>query len=390
MDRFLRRAKRQRSPTADEPAKDASGNEAAIQRRRTVQDEEEGEEEEQAFVLRSGLVATPDEGAAGGGEEEALEDGQQTPPRLQWGSFLGAAVEQSPGEFGGSQYIQSPPQPRRRSSLGPRELGPVAAISDEDAERAFAAIDSGIGTGRGARAGDAADGEEAPASAAPPPVFPVFHPIRRRKSGRKVLHLVRHGESEFNYVTRYGKSFEDPTDMFDTRLTVNGRQQARQMAEELRAAKIPDDALWICSALTRAIQTCMIARRGVGAPPERDGDIIVRPDLAEQLCTCGDVGRPRSELLTEFPNLTPSLSELAEEWWFSDPNKPNEPVPGGFRRSEPKDEFKRRVGRFRRWAEDRPEKHIVVFAHHNSLRELSAQAGEPKSLRNCEYVRLEL
>ena len=51
-------------------------------------------------------------------------------------------------------------------------------------------------------------------------LFPIFRP----KAERKVLYIIRHGESEFNAATNTGKGFSDPQ-IYDPKLTAKGQSQ---------------------------------------------------------------------------------------------------------------------------------------------------------------------
>lgn len=51
-------------------------------------------------------------------------------------------------------------------------------------------------------------------------LFPIFRP----KGERKILYIIRHGESEFNAATNTGKGFSDPQ-IYDPKLTAKGQNQ---------------------------------------------------------------------------------------------------------------------------------------------------------------------
>lgn len=44
----------------------------------------------------------------------------------------------------------------------------------------------------------------------------------------QTLHMIRHGESEYNAATSFGTAFEDPI-IFDPQLTAKGRRQVLPM-----------------------------------------------------------------------------------------------------------------------------------------------------------------
>ncbi|CAG9467561.1 unnamed protein product [Pedinophyceae sp. YPF-701] len=82
--------------------------------------------------------------------------------------------------------------------------------------------------------------------------------IARQVAGRaKRLVIIRHGESEYNHAINHSREWADPI-MFDPDLTDRGLQQCAKLREELtKEAAIPPDALWVCSPLTRAVQTML-------------------------------------------------------------------------------------------------------------------------------------
>ena len=43
----------------------------------------------------------------------------------------------------------------------------------------------------------------------------------------QTVHIIRHGESEYNAATQYNKGFDDPQ-IYDPKLTAKGRRQVWQ------------------------------------------------------------------------------------------------------------------------------------------------------------------
>lgn len=144
-------------------------------------------------------------------------------------------VPMSPGDCGGSQYIHSPMVP--------------ASARDSSA---------------------AAAGAHLPL--ARPALFPLLFMVcenwdrwvatfltRPKPRGQKTIHIVRHGESEYNAACAApGSSWEEPA-IFDAALTPLGHAQSVALGSEL-AQVVSADALWVTSPLTRAIQTCVLVR----------------------------------------------------------------------------------------------------------------------------------
>ena len=90
-------------------------------------------------------------------------------------------------------------------------------------------------------------------------LFPIF--VR----GRKVVHLVRHGQSTYNEAISGPGSWDEPN-IFDAPLTKLGVRQAKGLGSFL--AKLPKDAVWVTSPLTRGGDV----RARIQVEPRGDGD----------------------------------------------------------------------------------------------------------------------
>jgi len=308
--------------------------------------------------------------------------GGATPSR--WG-------DASPGEHGGSQYVMSPGR----------------EYSECESEQEF---DEPIR--------EALKEHKKPQAASAPKMFPIFC------SGRKQVLLVRHGQSTYNEAIAGPGSFDEPQ-MFDAALTELGRIQAKGLGLEL--SKVPKDALWITSPLTRAMETCVIGRRAglevkasrlkekaaaaaaaatatgacdenvdsANTPGSSSGTldvekayeewtrkVVICADLTEKLSCTGDIGRPKRSLERDFPDLALAISRIpADRWWWDCERGPNDAESRQFNSFEPKQHFKQRVERFRSWLLRRPEKTFVVFGHSTFFKEF---IGGTRTLKNCE------
>jgi len=224
-------------------------------------------------------------------------------------------------------------------------------------------------------------------------VYSIFKPPSKR------LYLIRHGESEANAAwTHFSRSHSDlagydrsheaalwhqytePDHVFDAPLTERGKLQAMGLREQLQRLKVADDALWVCSPLTRALQTCLLA-----APPCGGRQVIIRPELTEHLASKGDVGRPKSLVHAEFP-MVEGLAEVPEVWWPE-----LDPPSCGARRilgaTEQIESVRRRAGQFREWLHSRPESSIVVVGHSTWFMQFM---GAKTRLKNCEVHAMQI
>ncbi|KAK9807423.1 hypothetical protein WJX73_004631 [Symbiochloris irregularis] len=227
-----------------------------------------------------------------------------------------------------------------------------------------------------------------PATDGPQKLFPVF----RRKAEWKTVHVIRHGESEYNAATRNQIDFADPL-IYNPQLTAKGRAQSQRLKSQLAGMKLPQKVLWVTSPLSRAMQTMLLScpkpdlLKGAQANPSSNAGYrtVVRSELSEHLMTTGDVGMPASFLRSKFPQLTGALEGLEERWWFSPCS--NDAVLRCAGCYEPRRSLVERVGQFRRWVMEQPEKTIIVYGHSTMLREF---IGGDKSLRNCELFTLQV
>eukprot|EP00877_Chromochloris_zofingiensis_P003388 jgi/Chrzof1/1304/Cz10g02110.t1 len=237
----------------------------------------------------------------------------------------------------------------------------------------------------------------------PVQVFPIFVP----KMQRKCVIIIRHGESVYNRMDSESRNWGDPK-VYDAPLTARGDKQAQSLRLDLAEAcakreKQFGDALWVTSPLTRAMQTFLTAcpyqsrlqRAANGANAstsaagghvsERPLRMVVLSTIAEHCATTGDIGRPRSTLVEEFPLLAGPLCELPEVWWFNpDPvSKPNCCKSRCFGKRETLDQLKHRVGEFSRWLQSRPEKFVVAFGHSTFWKHFS---NNKIGMKNCDMM----
>jgi len=235
----------------------------------------------------------------------------------------------------------------------------------------------------GARAGGGRVSPGGRAAARDAPLFPIFRPLHQRKT----VHILRHGESAYNAaVSAAGSGFADPL-IFDARLTPRGRAQATRASATLAALRLPADALWVVSPLTRALETFSLASRAGGAgagpssAPPQPHTVTVRADLAEHCATAGDVGAPASALRAAWPALAAAgaFDGLPERWWHG--AHVNCAAKRTLAAYETKRELAARVGAFRRWLHTVDARVVVCVGHSTHF---AALAGGRARLRNCE------
>ena len=122
-----------------------------------------------------------------------------------------------------------------------------------------------------------------------------------RRLGRPAMILVRHAESEWN--RHFSRTRIDPG-IPDPALTEDGRRQAEQLRETLRAAGV---TRLIASPYRRALETASIVADALDLP------IAVEALVRERCVFSCDLGTPRSRLTALWPGL--DFSHLEELWW---------------------------------------------------------------------------
>jgi hypothetical protein len=170
-------------------------------------------------------------------------------------SLGGEDITLSPGELGGSQYIMSPGDRAREHAVAEREHGVGRQSALPSSVEEVAALEL----------------------RQQQRLYPIF------VKGRKIVHLVRHGQSTYNEAISGPGSWDEPN-IFDAPLTTLGVNQARGLGGFL--AKLPKDAVWVTSALTR-----------------RDGDVRARVQVlargeirAEEKSRGGERSRGRNRV----------------------------------------------------------------------------------------------
>jgi broad specificity phosphatase PhoE len=174
--------------------------------------------------------------------------------------------------------------------------------------------------------------------------------------------LVRHGQSEFNAaftLTRVDPGIPDP------RLTALGREQAEHAAMQLRGAGV---ARLIASPYTRTLETASIIAARLGVP------IAIDARVRERATFHCDIGSPRQDLATRFPEL--AFDHLDEPWWHDHI---------ALDRAESEDELGLRARAFcADWAGRRDWQDVAVITHWGFIRAVTGQ-----SVQNAEILRLD-
>ncbi|GIL54502.1 hypothetical protein Vafri_10024 [Volvox africanus] len=264
------------------------------------------------------------------------------------------------------------------------------------------------------------------------PLFPIFTQGRAR---RRPIHLIRHGESEYNLACKGRGGFGDPSDIFDARLTPTGEKQAKALRPQLLdLMQQHGDPLFIVSPLSRAIETFLHMlpdperlricpqtpppgsrsssshqqqqQHGQSQPHSRlqAGDapgagsscilglaskpvnVVICPFLTEFLLTSGDVGRPRSVLIESYPQVAEQLRKGLdkERWWYENASKgPNCAMSKVLNSTEPDKSAKARVDRFRHFVFSQSHRPVVVVGHANFFKTLT---HDSHYMSNCQMM----
>mmetsp|Transcript_54051 Transcript_54051/g.171512 ORF Transcript_54051/g.171512 Transcript_54051/m.171512 type:complete len:252 (+) Transcript_54051:89-844(+) len=145
----------------------------------------------------------------------------------------------------------------------------------------------------------------------------ILHTRRRREARKnkpKIIHLIRHAESEFN--RHYENTSSDPM-IPDAPITPKGVNQATALRKTLSGGAAgelhPPPEVVMASPLTRALQTAVVAFP--------DANVEVEPLIREWLTDSCDIGRDPGELSEAFPAI--NFDKLpGPVWWYTDPEGP--------------------------------------------------------------------
>ena len=123
----------------------------------------------------------------------------------------------------------------------------------------------------------------------------------------RVLHLIRHAQSNWNVKTQGEHVGAHPTIVdVDSRLSAVGIEQAAHLSLD---SILPAPQLILSSPLSRALSTAIALSGGSG--------IEVRAEpLATEWCenSC-DIGRPSNELRDEYGEAVTKLGYIGTQWW---------------------------------------------------------------------------
>ncbi|CAF1407174.1 unnamed protein product [Rotaria sp. Silwood1] len=183
-----------------------------------------------------------------------------------------------------------------------------------------------------------------------------------QQSTTKTLFLIRHGQSIAN------RDYDESSAYRDAGLTEQGFAQAKALQKELEELQID---LAIVSPLTRALQTCQSA-----LPTSYSGPILVLPEVAEICSSHYSCGQKRSVIQPKFPNRFDwSNVPIDDIWWWPYDQK---------HCSETNDYQRKRIEKFRRFIQERPEKRIAVFSHGDYLWDFLE--GRRPYPANCQVI----
>jgi len=171
--------------------------------------------------------------------------------------------------------------------------------------------------------------------------------ITMSRENQKMISIIRHGRTEMNEVLskhRWGDPNFNDAELWDTRLTEIGQNQARQLNELIRDPNskyhhLLETELIVSSPLSRALHTAELAFSKTRLFHEEESMLmmmpssssssgkktspplrLVHPLASERVYLSSDTGRPHAELRQEFPRWDYSLLQPQDKWWFHHPS----------------------------------------------------------------------
>ena len=175
----------------------------------------------------------------------------------------------------------------------------------------------------------------------------------------KKIYLIRHAQSEANAAYDLANEV-----IYDAKITPLGKQQALMARDKLKNINFD---LIVCSPLTRTLQTLSIIFSS------QIHSTIILPFIREHLDNTSDTGRQPDILKKEFVNL--NFDSLKNFWWNN-----NIPIDFNIINYESIEDLDRRVFKFKKWINARPEKLIAVVSHGTFISRITNVF-----LSNCEF-----
>lgn len=162
----------------------------------------------------------------------------------------------------------------------------------------------------------------------------------------KTIICIRHGESNFNFISRRFRENTPSTGLEDPALTLTGINQAFSLNV--------DSEIIITSPLQRAVQTALLLKK--------NQKIIASALCRERITVHGDYGNTVDKMSKLYPNI--DFSELPAEIWWHD---------------ETPAMIAERAQLFRNYLSNLPYNKIIVVSHYGFLKEFTNN-----DLKNCE------
>jgi len=194
---------------------------------------------------------------------------------------------------------------------------------------------------------------------------------------KKVV-LVRHGESIAQGFSRKQRWTAENSFLCDAELGSTGQAQALELCDGVRHGLLDFDVeLVVCSPLTRAFQTAILAFGHLGVtvlPHPGIRELAPRgygkPGLPQQPeCTGRDVSDLQADARLQLPSVDWSLLQESPQPWWSNVVETQENV-------------EQRLDDFCTWLSLRPEESVAVVCHFNVVQHLLRIRG--LRVENCQ------
>lgn len=202
----------------------------------------------------------------------------------------------------------------------------------------------------------------------------------------KEIYCVRHGKSKSNEWMEKnewgGPGYNDyHGNLRDSPLSEVGISQAKALTEQLDTVE-----LVIVSPLTRCLETLYHS-----SLVKDTTTVLVLPQITERVYSLSETGRPKSDLMQEFPSSWDWSAVPEDSWWYTGSEQSEEWRPHGDNQiyavpGEPMHRFAERMEGFRHWLRTRPEQCILLVSHWGVIRHLSGGV----EVSNCHVERIYL
>ena len=220
----------------------------------------------------------------------------------------------------------------------------------------------------------------------------ALHTILSKRAKSKQLFYIRHSQSTYNKwagqsIFNFSWTYKNQPENQNPVVTPEGYKMCEARVVQLDKDLPFDAELIMVSPLTRAIQTMNELRKSVCFKNTKK--ILSTQLIRERLDTAGDIGKKKSEIASDFPEV--DFSYISKEsWWnYVEEDRIKRQKNGAETYSqESEKDVKARIAMFFLWMLMRPEDTIVFVSHASFYRAIYGIPTWKKGPKNTECQKI--